>query len=71
LDEHWVPRLIDRSRFETWTEHGAKDLTKRAREKALTILKEHRPEPLPRDILDGLTKIVHEAEKLAPLPASS
>jgi trimethylamine--corrinoid protein Co-methyltransferase len=71
LDEHWVPRLIDRSRFETWTGQGAKDLTKRAREKALTILKEHRPEPLPQDILDGLAKIVHEAEKLTPVPAST
>jgi len=62
LDEHWMPRLMDRSRFETWTEHGAKDLAKRAREKALSILKEHRPEPLSKDVLAQLTKIVRDRE---------
>jgi len=70
LDEHWTPRLMDRSRFETWTGQGAKDLTKRARERVASILKEHRPEPLSPEVLDGLKKIVQEAERLTPVPTS-
>ena len=66
LDEHWMPRLMDRTRFETWTAQGAKDLTRRAREKVSSILKDHRPEPIPPEVLDGLKKIVEEAERLSP-----
>lgn len=70
LDEHWIPRLMDRNRFEAWTGRGAKDLTKRAREKVLSVLKDHRPEPLPPEVLGGLKKIVEEAERLTPVPTA-
>jgi len=54
---------MDRIRFERWMEKGAKDLTKRAREKALQILKEHQPEPLPKGVLYEINKIIQEASK--------
>jgi len=63
LDEHWKPSLMDRTRFETWMEKGGKDLAKRAREKALQILKEYQPEPLPKAVLHEINRIVQEASK--------
>ena len=62
LNELWMPTLMDRNRFEAWSKSGTKDLLARAREKALEILKEHQPEPVPKDIVDGIKKIIREAE---------
>ncbi|MBS7657761.1 MAG: trimethylamine methyltransferase family protein [Candidatus Bathyarchaeia archaeon] len=58
--EHWIPRLIDRKRYESWRVEGAKDMITRAREKLQRILKEHEPEPLPKEVKQELTKIIKE-----------
>ncbi|MEM2422655.1 MAG: trimethylamine methyltransferase family protein, partial [Candidatus Bathyarchaeia archaeon] len=58
--EHWIPSLIDRKRYESWKVEGAKDMITRAREKLQRILKEHEPEPLPKEVKQELTKIIKE-----------
>lgn len=57
-----IPRrdnLIDKHRREKWLENGSKDFVQRANEKVDDILKNHEPEPLPKDIKDQIKKI-HE-----------
>jgi trimethylamine--corrinoid protein Co-methyltransferase len=43
----WKPRVIDRSRYDRWTQQGSKDMYARANERARQILAEHAPPPLP------------------------
>lgn len=56
--EHWVPKLFDRARYDIWCEAGRKDIITRAREKISKILKEHQPEPLPKDVAEGIKEII-------------
>ncbi|UCB44808.1 MAG: trimethylamine methyltransferase family protein [Spirochaetota bacterium] len=63
MREQSKPQLIDRRKRETWASAGEKDYEQRAREKALSILKNHKPEPLPAEVLSGLSSIVRQAEK--------
>ncbi|MHB1417095.1 MAG: trimethylamine methyltransferase family protein [Chloroflexota bacterium] len=56
--EDWYPNLFDRQNYDGWLLDGAKDLRERAREKTKQILAEHRPEPLPRDVLQALDEVV-------------
>jgi trimethylamine--corrinoid protein Co-methyltransferase len=51
--EAWFPKLLDRNR------RGID----RANAEAKRILKEHEPEPLPKDVLTDIHKIVMRAEK--------
>ena len=55
--EDWYPELFDRRNYESWLAHGAKTMRQRAREKALSILANHKPEPLPDDIQQQLDDI--------------
>jgi len=57
------PRLIDRRRREFWEQLGGTDLTQRAAEEARHILKTHKPDPLPPDVVSRLRAIVEEAEE--------
>jgi trimethylamine--corrinoid protein Co-methyltransferase len=41
----FLPDLMDRSRYDAWTEEGGRDLYRRANEKARHLLAEHRPDP--------------------------
>ena len=63
MREQSKTQLIDRRTRESWKSAGSKDYTQRAGEKALLILKNHRPEPLSAEVLSGLRSIVKEAEK--------
>jgi trimethylamine--corrinoid protein Co-methyltransferase len=56
--EHWMPKLIDRTRYEMWSNTGRKDMVTRAREKISGILKDHRPEPLPEDVIEEIRRII-------------
>ncbi len=56
-------RLIDRSMWATWENNGSKDFAQRAHEELLSILKNHRPEPLPPGMPGALHSIVENAEK--------
>ncbi len=61
--EHYLPRLFDRSTYETWEARGAKDIREVAREKAREILATHIPEPLPKEVNEELQAIIKEAEE--------
>ena len=61
--EHYLPRLFDRTTYETWEARGAKDIRDVAREKAREILASHRPEPLPKEVQEELDAIIQNAEK--------
>ncbi len=57
-----VPDLIERQNRESWQAAGAPDMRVRAREKALRILVDHRPVPLPDIVAAQLDEIVEDAE---------
>ncbi|MGB9640711.1 MAG: trimethylamine methyltransferase family protein, partial [Anaerolineales bacterium] len=60
--EDWYPALFDRHNYEAWEKAGAKTLRQRAREKALDILENHKPEPLPESVVKKLNQIIEEAK---------
>jgi trimethylamine--corrinoid protein Co-methyltransferase len=61
--EHYLPKLFDRTTYETWESRGAKDIRDVAREKAREILAIHKPEPLPKEVQEELDAIIQKAEK--------
>jgi trimethylamine--corrinoid protein Co-methyltransferase len=56
------PKLIDRSMREEWQAAGGTDIYHRALEEARYILENHKPDPLPGDVLTAIRAIVEEAE---------
>jgi len=56
------PEFIDRSMRAAWEKKGSKNAHQRALEKVKHILKTHKPEPLPQDVLDKIHAIVIETE---------
>jgi trimethylamine--corrinoid protein Co-methyltransferase len=56
------PKLIDRRRRDFWQQLGGTSLAERAREEAKYILKTHKPDPLPPEVLSSLNTIVESAE---------
>ncbi|MEM3598414.1 MAG: trimethylamine methyltransferase family protein [Candidatus Hadarchaeum sp.] len=63
MKEHYIPKIINREKRETWEKLGAKDLREIARNEVKKILKEHQPEPLDSDVEMELKKILEEIEK--------
>jgi trimethylamine--corrinoid protein Co-methyltransferase len=57
--------LFNYSLRDTWEEEGAKNMNAKAREKAISLLKEHNPEPLDESIVKEMKKIIKHAEKEA------
>jgi len=55
-------KLIDRRMWQPWESSGKKDFAQRAHEEALSILENHKPEPLPPEVLSALHSIVESAE---------
>ncbi|CAA7603417.1 trimethylamine-corrinoid protein Co-methyltransferase [Acididesulfobacillus acetoxydans] len=55
-------KLIDRRMRENWLAEGGKDFTERAYAEAISILENHRPEPLPDKVVAQLRAIVEETE---------
>jgi len=62
-DELHIPTIFDRNPEAAWVKAGSKPIHQVAKEKAQKILKEHFPQPLPRDIQTKLSQIVKEAER--------
>jgi trimethylamine--corrinoid protein Co-methyltransferase len=62
-DEVHMPTIFDRNPETAWVKAGSKPLSQVAKEKAQKILKEHFPQPLPRDIQAKMSEIVKQAEK--------
>ena len=60
--EHYLPRLFDRTTYETWETRGAKDIREIAREKAREILATHTVEPLSKDVQGEINAIIQNAE---------
>jgi len=53
--------LIDRRMRGSWEALGSKDMTERAYEKAIYILENHKPDPLPAGAADTMRELVNEA----------
>ena len=54
--------LINRKMRSNWEQSGSKDISKVANEKAVEILKNHKPIPLPDDVRKRIRDIVEEGE---------
>lgn len=59
-EQLWAPTLMDRQSLEKWRETGSKTMRDRVKAKLKGILKDHDPEPLPRETLDRLQAILPE-----------
>lgn len=57
------PRLMNRKMKHAWVETGSKSLTEVAREEAINILNNHKPEPLTADVASKLSSIIEAAEE--------
>jgi len=62
------PNLIDRRMREDWQAAGGTDIYQRALEEAKYILENHKPDPLPDDVLAAIRSIVEEAEAELGIP---
>jgi trimethylamine--corrinoid protein Co-methyltransferase len=58
MKAQFLPKLLDRSRFDAWEQEGSSDLYKRCNNEAKRILSEHTAEPKPEDILKGIEIIL-------------
>lgn len=56
----WIPRMIDRSRYDSWKAAGSKDMYTRANERAREILAEHQVTPLSEDAEAVIAEILAE-----------
>ncbi len=65
--EHWkewfLPKLQDRSDWETWVENGSKTMRDRVDEETERILKEYEPEPIEEKLHKELWDMVEAADK--------
>jgi trimethylamine--corrinoid protein Co-methyltransferase len=57
----WYPKLFDRRNYTEWQAAGSMTLRQRARARALDIMENHRPEPLPADVQRRIDEIVQAA----------
>jgi len=62
MRERSQPRFMDRRVREDWQAMGARDAYAAAKEAAIQILDEHRPEPLPDDVAREIDAVVQQAE---------
>ena len=58
MQAQFLPKLLDRSRYDSWEGAGARDLYKRCNIEAKRILSEHQVEPKPDEVLKGIDKIL-------------
>jgi len=58
MEAQFLPKLLDRSRYDSWEEAGAMDLYKRCNIEAKRILSEHHVEPKPDEVLKGIDQIL-------------
>jgi len=64
--EMWYPNLIERDDHKTWQLKGSKTMGQRAADRVASILKEHRPEPLPARVRSELKRIIQKAQTNGP-----
>ncbi|MEA3440344.1 MAG: trimethylamine methyltransferase family protein [Chloroflexota bacterium] len=56
----WIPKMIDRSRYDSWKAAGSRDMFTRANERAREILAEHEVTPLSEDAESVITEVLAE-----------
>ncbi|MBW2123899.1 MAG: trimethylamine methyltransferase family protein, partial [Deltaproteobacteria bacterium] len=62
-NEHWVPTLMTRQRYDVWHKEGGKSMGERVREKIRHILETHTPPPLADSTLKELDRLKREGER--------
>ena len=55
--------LICRESIDNWKMTGSKTMLERSREKAIDILENHKPTPLPESVATRISELIEEAEK--------
>ena len=55
--ENFFPKMLNRGNHEQWVSAGSLSLGDKANRKVLNIISEHKPEPLPPDIINELDKM--------------
>jgi trimethylamine--corrinoid protein Co-methyltransferase len=55
--ENWLPKLMSRGNYDQWMIAGCLSLGDNANQRVRQILHEHRPEPLPEEVVDELDKM--------------
>jgi trimethylamine--corrinoid protein Co-methyltransferase len=58
MDAHFIPKLIDRQRFDAWENSGAQDLYQRCNAEAKRILAEHEVPAKPDSVLKGIEGVL-------------
>ena len=58
MQAQFLPKLLDRSRYDSWEEAGAMDLYKRCNIEAKRIIAEHQVEPKPDEVLKVIDQIL-------------
>ena len=58
LRELWQPAPFDRRRAEDWAAIGKTRLGDRLREKTMSLIEAHRPEPLPASVREEIARIL-------------
>jgi len=58
MQAQFIPKLLDRSRYDTWESEGSKDLYQRCNAEVKRILAEHVVEPKPDAVLKEIDQIV-------------
>ena len=68
--EYRISPMMDRSfSYETWKKTDGKTLLEKAQDRVEKILRDHRVEPIPRDVRTQIERIKKEAEKTTVLAA--
>jgi len=55
--QQWMPTILNRKTRENWKADGSPDLWERARRRALGILADHKPEPIPADVVAKIDEL--------------
>ncbi|MCK5323622.1 MAG: trimethylamine methyltransferase family protein, partial [Desulfobulbaceae bacterium] len=58
MKAQFLPKLLDRSRYDTWKEAGGLDFFKRCNQEAKRILTEHNVTPKEKNVLEEIDRIV-------------
>lgn len=58
FQDFWQPALFNRQRAEEWMAEGGQRLAERLRDKTLSIIEEHTPEPLPAGVREEIDYIL-------------
>ncbi|MFC2036013.1 trimethylamine methyltransferase family protein [Chloroflexota bacterium] len=58
IHAQFLPKLLDRSRYDYWKESGSMDLYQRCNIEAKRILSEHQVEPKPDQVLKGIDQVL-------------